>query len=146
MIAPTSPQAGGVQPSQIQNSPQKIEEAPEFQEKELPTEAARGTGQPTVPSTNGAPLSAEAITALQQIEDTTAAQERQDARGSVDLLNRENVQVERTEQQTGQAAFAAANEDQKVSDQRAEQGSEVPAGEQTDNAGRSTRNPLNLQI
>lgn len=146
MIAPTSPQAGGVQPSQIQNSPQKIEEAPEFQEKELPTEAARGTGQPTVPSTSGTPLSAEAITALQQVDDTTVSQDRQDARGSVELSDRESVQVERSEQQTGQAAFTAANEDQEVSDQRAEQRSEVPAGEQTDNAGRSARNPLNLQI
>lgn len=146
MIAPTSPQAGGVQPSQIQNSPQKIEEAPEFQKNELRTEASRESGQPTVPSTSGTPLSAEAITALQQVEDTTVAQDRQDGRGSVDLLNRENIQLDRQQEQNGQAAFNAANEDQEVADQRAELRSEVPVGEETDNAGRSARNPLNLQI
>jgi len=101
----------------------------------------------TVPATNSAPISVEAVTALQQVQEEQATTARNDVGSNVveqnvaslqqqdqaqSATNVENVEVQRQENDAEQARVDARGE--------------VPDGEETDTAGRSQRNPLDLQI
>ncbi len=100
-----------------------------------------------VPATNGAPISVEAVTALQQVQEEQATTARNEVTANSNdqaivgaiaedqadgATNVQNAEVQRQENDAEQARVDARGE--------------VPDGEETDTAGRSQRNPLDLQI
>ena len=103
---------------------------------------------PVAPPSNGASLSVEAVTALQQVQEeqattsrpafNTAAVQQNDAFSQDQQPVVETVAGNQNAEQARQQNDAAqASEDAR---------GDVPQNEETDNAGRSTRNPLDLQI
>ncbi len=139
---PVGSATGGVQPS---TPIEKVKETEEFTAPQ-PAQAEKpqpeGQGLPPVPGSSGAPISLEAVTALQQVQDTASTSARQEVAANTQAARDTDYQV--TRQTAGDPALEAA--EQVSAENRYEARSEVPAGEDTDAAGRSARNPLNLQI
>lgn len=104
------------------------------------------TTVPAVPATNGAQISVDAVTALQQVDDDVATTEQR-------TTGVENAQaavasdVEEAEVEGVAAAFQQVQElEEEAETSRVAADAEVSNSEDTDAAGRSERNPLNLQI
>ena len=124
-----------------------------FENAAAPEETATApsaTTTPTIPATNGAQISVEAVTALQQVDAEAAVNEQRGAVAS-SQGNDENAVVELgTQTDEGDGVEAAAVQVQELEEEavqsRNSDAEEVPVGEETDAAGRSVRNPLNLQI
>ena len=139
---PVGSATGGVQPSTPIEKVKETEEftAPQSAQAEKPQ--PEGQGLPPVPGSSGAPISLEAVTALQQVQDTTSANARQETAATTPKTRDTDYQAARqaAEEPAREAAELASAEN------RYEARTEVPAGEDTDAAGRSARNPLNLQI
>lgn len=143
--SPIGASTGGVQPSVPVQKASAPEEFPETQPAQS-NKSAENNGQPPVPGNSGVPISVEAITALQQVEETASADGRQEVRnahegGTKDAARltdaAETHQIVQTSIER-EAVQSVQNREQEVAD--------VPAGEETDTAGRSVRNPLDLQI
>ena len=115
---------------------------------EAPT--ARDSSAPAIPATNSAPLSVDAVTALQQVPDDNAvADQRGDVTTApVDNELQANLLVAQGEDTDGVAAASVQVEEleQEAAASRQEVQNDIPVGEETDAAGRSTRNPIDLQI
>lgn len=104
---------------------------------------------PIIPATNGAQISVEAVTALQQVAAEAPVNDQRIAVAAPQ--DNENAVVELGTQNTeGDGVEAAAFQVQELEEEAVQSRNfttdEVPVGEDTDAAGRSVRNPLNLQI
>ncbi|OUR79503.1 hypothetical protein A9Q83_03620 [Alphaproteobacteria bacterium 46_93_T64] len=118
-------------------------------EKEAPI--VKDASVPAVPATNGAPLSVDAVTALQQVQAEEATAEQRvagAATAAVDNEEQANLLVAQSEDTDGVAAATVQVEEleQEATASRDEASEEISVGEETDTAGRSVRNPLDLQI
>jgi hypothetical protein len=146
-------QTGGAQKLQ---TPEQGFEQQEQASKSAP--AANSFGTPTIPATNGAPISVEAVTALQQVDsDQAASQQRSSteaaASGPAAVAEGGRGSVSAEQASGGNSANGVAGgllaealaSEQSSATEEAARGN-VPQGEETDGAGRSERNPLNLQI
>ncbi len=140
---PVGSATGGVQPSTPIEKAKETEEftAPQSAQAEKPQ--PEGQGLPPVPGSSGAPISLEAVTALQQVQDTTSANARQETTAATPET-RDTADYQAARQAAEEPALEAA--ELASAENRYEARTEVPAGEDTDAAGRSARNPLNLQI
>ncbi|MEH6476200.1 MAG: hypothetical protein V7727_10950 [Sneathiella sp.] len=108
----------------------------------------KGTSAPAVPATNSAPLSVEAVTALQQVPDDTAVADQRGDVATVDNELQANLLVPQSEDTDGVAAATVQVEEleQEATESRLAAESEIAVGEETDAAGRSALNPIDLQI
>jgi hypothetical protein len=113
-------------------------------------EAAEATSSatPTVPANSSAQISVEAVTALQQVEQELAVGEQ---RLATEVPQNDDAVVELgVQNEEGDGLEAATAEVQELEEEAAQSRSnssdEIAVGEETDAAGRSVRNPLDLQI
>ncbi len=109
---------------------------------------ATSSATPTVPANSGAQISVEAVTALQQVDKELAVGEQ---RLATEVPQNDDAVVElgvQNEENDGlEAATAEVQElEEEAAQSRSNSSEEVHVGEETDNAGRSARNPLDLQI
>ncbi len=123
------------------------EQAADSPEVKISGEAPEATA-PVAPPSNGAALSVEAVTALQQVQEEQAATNRQDI-GAIGA--QQNDAVFETQQAAVETVESTQNAEQARQQNNASQArddarGDVPQNEDTDTAGRSTRNPLDLQI
>lgn len=141
---------GGVQPAiPVQKQETNAEFAQPAQEQ-LELDIAPKNSVPVVPPTNGASLSPEAITAIQQATESTetianntqiaSAQDLQSKISDEIKTQSEVVIADGSQDPTVEAENAEAVES------RQSESTDLPVGEETDSAGRSVRNPLDLQI
>ncbi|WP_025899248.1 hypothetical protein [Sneathiella glossodoripedis] len=130
------------------------EAKPEIPEQHFDSPAAEeakgqaGSNAPVVPSTNSAQISVEAVTALQQVQEDLAVSEQRFVTTSQDTENAVAELGAQNDEQNGVAAATAEVQEleEEAAQSRSNSADEVPVGEDTDSAGRSARNPLNLQI
>ncbi len=144
----------GAAVSSIQPAPpaQKLETNEEFAQpaqEQAETPPVRENAAPAVPATNGAAISIESVTALQQADDSAAnnnqTQNAQYVQTSiteqtVTAQAAETVEVNRAEEPVANANGTETEESRQAASNNA------TVAEETDSAGRSVRNPLDLQI
>lgn len=141
---------GGVQHAIPLQKQESNEEFARPAQEQLELDIAPKNATPIVPPTNGTSLSPEAITAIQQATETTetianntqiaSAQDLQGKIAEQIQSERDVVVVDGSQDPTVEAENAEATES------RQSASTDLPVGEETDNAGRSVRNPLDLQI
>lgn len=138
--------AGAIQPAVPVQKHENNEEFSQPAEARQEAPVATESKAPVVPPTSGGAISLDAVTALQQADDA-AANNNEASSTDVPLpgVDRPNT--------TEQVAFTSGAEDPVVEaestdrqESRQSASTEVPVGEETDSAGRSVRNPLDLQI
>ncbi|WP_169570046.1 hypothetical protein [Sneathiella limimaris] len=103
---------------------------------------------PAVPATNSAPISVDAVTALQQVEAEAAPETQRGADPATAATTGPTEVGTPPAEEAG--VEAAAQQVQQLEEEgnqsRANSENTVAASEDTDTAGRSARNPIDLQI
>ena len=134
--------------------PQALEQQFAAEEQKAETPQARLAPQAeadvaaVAPPTNGAALSVEAVTALQQVQEEQAATSRQDIGNAAAQREATDVQDQQpvVEIVAGNQNAEQARQQNDAAQARDDARGDVPQNEDTDTAGRSTRNPIDLQI
>ncbi|WP_169542965.1 hypothetical protein [Sneathiella aquimaris] len=148
-MLPTSigSQTGGIQPSVLVQKPETDQQFAEAEKAKAASPAPQNTSQPPVPATTGVSISVEAVTALQQVQEANTTEARNEVRRDDASNAQASVQQQQqSDQVTEQQATRSDQPVQQVTEDRYEARAEIASGEETDGAGRSARNPLNLQI
>lgn len=137
---------GSIQPSVLAAKPQVEEQFTQTPQEQAAKAPAEESSTPTVPGTSGAAISLEAITALQQVDHTAENNNEASQQSSVNFVTTELEKREANVNVAEQVNTANETEQEAVVETREITQTEVPVGEETDGAGRSGRNPLDLQI
>ena len=118
--------------------------APAEEAAKAPTEES----VPTIPATNSAQISVDAVTALQQVGTAEAPAEQRVVASAQDNERAVSELGSPADEPVGVEAAAVQVEEleEEAAQSRSNETTAVPAGEETDAAGRSARNPINLQI
>ena len=118
--------------------------APAKEAAKAPTEDA----VPTIPATNSAPISVDAVTALQQVDTAEAPAEQRVVASAEDNQRAVSELGDTADEPVGVEAAAVQVEEleEEASQSRSNETTAIPVSEETDGAGRSARNPINLQI
>ncbi|MEH6401763.1 MAG: hypothetical protein V7750_00220 [Sneathiella sp.] len=138
--------AGSIPPASLVAKPQDEEQfvqTPQEQALEAPAERA---STPPVPGASGAAISIEAVTALQQADQSAEADNQASKQSGVNFVTTELEKREVSFNVAEQVNAATETEQEAIVETREIDQTEVPVGEETDSAGRSTRNPIDLQI
>ncbi len=124
----------------------------EFASRAAPAEEAAQApadeSVPTIPATNSAQISVDAVTALQQVDTADAPAEQRVVASAKDNERAVSELGNPADEPVGVEAAAVQVEEleEEAAQSRSNETTSIPAGEETDAAGRSARNPINLQI
>lgn len=151
MLSATIGASSAAMPAQaIAQRPAATEE--EFVRTAAPAEEAAKAptkdSVPTIPATNSAQISVDAVTALQQVDTAEAPAEQRVVASAQDNERAVSELGSQTDESVGVEAAAAQVEEleEEAAQSRSNETTAVSASEETDSAGRSARNPINLQI
>jgi|GEM_PF-2761200 len=137
---------GSIPPASLVTKPQDEEQFVQSPQEQVTEAQAEKTSTPSVPGTSGAAISIEAVTALQQADQSADTDNEANNRSSFNFVTTELEKREVSFNVAEQVNSANETEQEAVVEKREIDQAEVPVGEETDSAGRSTRNPIDLQI
>lgn len=135
--------SGNIQPAIPLQKNENNEEFAQPAQDATEQAAVEESTAPAVPPTNGVSISLEAVTALQQADETVASDNQTDnlqLNQAVAADIRDSAEISGDEDPVVEAEGSEAQESRQTAS------TELPVGEETDSAGRSVRNPLDLQI
>ncbi len=138
--------AGAIQPAVPVQKHENNEEFSQPVEAQRDAPVAAETKAAVVPPTSGGAISLEAVTALQQADDS-AANNNEASSVKFPLPGVDGpATAEQVAVTTGAEDPVIEAESTDRQESRQSSSTEVAVGEETDGAGRSVRNPLDLQI